>query len=101
MINIGKSVKPLAESFKLDGFEFKQLWREGKIALFQKQKAGGVVSYEVVKIQAKPERVMFEHAVPFHEAMPSSETWGTNGWSFCSLDRAKAKFRKLINVSNS
>lgn len=73
---------PLAKTFRKDGFQFKQLKREGKIALFVKSKPPSEMEfYEVVVVQRHPERKMAGIVIRAGESMPSSESWGTHGWS--------------------
>lgn len=87
----------LETSFSYDGFVLTQVKREGKVALFEKTKATHKSpSYEVVVVQVSKAREVFGRAIAEHEIMPSSEEWGTNGWSYSDLDSALKRFDKLV-----
>ena len=70
----------LAAAFRKEGFDFKQIDRQGDVALFSKTK-GRVESFEVVIVQKHKEYEIAGNIIPAHEAMPSSEQWGAAGWS--------------------
>jgi hypothetical protein len=38
---------------------------------------------------------MFGALIPAHEAMPGSEQWGSQAWTFTSEEKAREKFQKL------
>jgi len=91
-------VKPLSESFKSDGFNFRQLYREGDIALFEKSKSERNRGYEVVRIQKREACLAFGKLLPAREVMPSSERWGKDGWTYPDLTSAQAKFRERVEA---
>jgi hypothetical protein len=70
-------MKTLAATFGSDGFDFRQLRREGDIAILAKQKPPfRFKSYEVVIIQKRDAYTWPNgQTTPAHEAMPSSRTW--------------------------
>ena len=104
---------PLPTTFRSDGFDFKQLAREGGIALFCKTKlykrsereiklygkepTFEFESYEVVIVRKEPAHTWPNGIItPEHERMPGNEDWGLYGWSLQTKDRAWEKFRELI-----
>lgn len=87
----------LSENFKSNGFHFHQLRREGNVVLFEKSK-GHVQSFEVVRVQWRPERLAFGKTLPATEVMPSSERWGKDGWSYCDLLSARRKYQNLVEA---
>ncbi len=92
-------VEVLATEFKSGGFEFKQMRRHGKVALFLKAKRGhSHTTYETVIIQTHPAERVFGRDLPDREVMPSSETWGTQGWSDSDLERALARYNRLAAI---
>ena len=94
-------VKPLPTTFKSGGFRFRQLMRQGHIALFEKRKRpDGAVSFEVVKIRRLPARTVFGTEYPPSEAMPPSERWGVEGWTYCDVDSAREKFQALAEAQD-
>jgi hypothetical protein len=91
-------LEPLATEFNHGGFHYKQVAREGRVAIYSQawsEIKNPSVAYEVVRIKALPDRMMFGKLVPAHEAYPGSEEWGERGWTYTDLDRAFARFRKL------
>ena len=88
-------MKPLATLFRSDGFEFRQLERVGRVAVFEKRKGEPNISYEVVRIRQVPETTMFGRTVPAHEALPCNEQWGLYGWTYHDKTAAFRKFREL------
>ena len=100
-------------AFRFDKFEFKQIAREGDVALFRKTKVYKRSSREIKRYKLAPVfefetfevvivQKMDEHqwpngdVTPAHEYMPPSEEWGTLGWSLQTRERAWEKFRELV-----
>jgi hypothetical protein len=81
--------------FSYDGFAFSLLDRVSDVALFRKSKLGRDF-YEVVIVQQLPARTVFGRAYPPRETMPPSESWGTDGWSLATLERAREKFAEIV-----
>jgi hypothetical protein len=71
--------------------------REGAIAILEKTKRGITSArfFEVVIVRRHNGFTIAGNVIPPGESMPSSEHWGTHGWSFSDAERAWAKFRKL------
>lgn len=93
------SVKRVPTEHSSDGFKFKILRREGKIALFHKTKPTYDAGYEVVILQLAGESytVKGETFTREHDSLPMSRDWGVKGWSYDAADFEKAdqKFDKL------
>ena len=90
--------KSLPTEFTSKGFIFKQIRREGDIAIY---KRWGVkhneksAHFEVFEIQKYPEREMCGVKIEAKEAVPSSELWGKKGFTCLDLDIAEKKFEEL------
>src|SRR5437762_10301672 len=90
-------MKILPESFRSDGFQFQQICRLGGVALFAKIAVHHInPGYEVVLVRIRKETTFPNgKTTPEHEAMPSSEQWGTYGWTpgtwRSALDMFKAR----------
>jgi len=77
-------MKILATTFRKDSFDFTQVRREGRLAIYHKTKPTG--AFEVVVIQTYKARTFPSHmhngiikpghSIEAGEAMPSSESWG-------------------------
>jgi hypothetical protein len=98
----GDGMKAFPERFNSDGFAFRLIWREGRVALLGKRKSEWrpeIVLWEVVLIQRVGDHTFPNgRIVPAHEAMPQPSDWGRSGWSFTADDRAgaEARFRELV-----
>jgi hypothetical protein len=104
--------KSLPENFTQKGWIFSQVKREGDIAIFSKlpTKFGGkAIGYEVIKIQKNEanDRVFkdkegkeVKHSYEAQERYPSSEEWGTYGFTATTLEQAEKIFQKLIAAKN-
>ena len=70
-------MKPLPTEFTYDGFDFRQLAREGDVALFEKRKPNhSRPGYEVVIVQRHPAQTIHGRDYPERESLPPSESWG-------------------------
>lgn len=91
-------MRPLPETFALDGFTFRLLKREGMVALFEKKAPWTERRfYEVILVQTHAE-TQFPNGItsPARESMPASEQWGKAGWSYSSLEAAQGRFDALL-----
>jgi hypothetical protein len=89
--------KPIATKFKHGEFNYRQITREGDVAIYeQRWRDSENVCYEVVRIR-RHEAKTFPggKSSPAREAYPSSATWGDLGWTVTTLDAAYAKLRAL------
>lgn len=89
-------MKTIPTTFRSDGFDFRQLKREGDVAMFVKGKPTHTrESYEVVIVQIVPTKTICGREVLEHEAMPSASDWGVQGWSYMELSAANKRFFSL------
>jgi hypothetical protein len=51
------------------------------------------MQYEVIIVQQYEERIMAGAVCPATEAFPSTNSWGTLGWTYMAADRAGADAR--------
>lgn len=95
--------KPLETDFNKNQFRFRQIRREGDIAIFHRAAiAGGLHptafdggfetvvitrhdGYEIAGVQMEPA-----------ECYPSNEQWGAKGWSYPTLFAADQKYERLL-----
>jgi len=80
------------------GCEFKMVDRSGDIAIYSRTNDAGVVSYEVVVIKtSKKDWIMDGKLVApaGKESYPTSSNWGTLGWTFMTIEKAREKFKEL------
>lgn len=96
-------MKPMPPTFSKNGFHYEQLLRDGQFAIYKQRlrPGAGCLAFEVIKIRQKEESMMFGKTVEAHEVGPSNEDFGQFGWSYPTLERAKAKFHELVAAAES
>jgi hypothetical protein len=89
--------KPIATFFKHGGFNYRQIAREGDVAIYeQKWRDSENACYEVVRIRRHEAKTFPSgRSSPAREAYPSSAAWGDFGWTVTTLDAAFAKLREV------
>jgi hypothetical protein len=89
--------KPIATEFKHGGFNYRQITREGDVAIYeQRWRDSENVCYEVVRIRRHEAKTFPSgKSSPAREAYPPSAAWGDFGWTVTTLDAAYAKLRAL------
>ena len=93
-------MKKLPAVFRSGGFDFKLLARDGDIALFRKTKPRlRFESLEVVIIQRHETFKIEGKLIPAGEHLPSSEQWGSKGWTFSDKTSAERKAEELSHNS--
>lgn len=89
-----EAVQPLVTSFKKGGFNHTLVERDGNLAIFEKTKPG-FKNYEVVKVKVHPGGEVFGKTIGPHERYPSSEQWGSYGWTESTLESARRRLKSL------
>jgi hypothetical protein len=92
------SYKPLSKEFRRDGFDFRQIAREGKAAIYEQIWSGCPnpnISYEVIRIRRREGFQIGGKFIEPAEVYPRSEAWGTDAFTFADREAAFAKFREL------
>jgi hypothetical protein len=89
-------MKIIEKEFTYKNFNYKQLLRDGKIAIYQQTLKGGQkFNYEVVIIEEHNGYEIAGNKFPPSEMYPSSNQWGVKGFTFTDYDDALVKFKKL------
>lgn len=88
----------LPTTFYEKGFNFKQLFRAGNIALYKKVRDGNprVRSYELIIIQKHDAYMLGQSQIEAAECYPSSSNWGNFGWTFTDKQTAESRFNNLL-----
>jgi hypothetical protein len=92
-------IKTVSTSFWYDSFRHDLVERVGNVAIYQKIKPSiGYVGYEVVRITLRPPHPFDQKKDQYDrvEHYPASSEWGTYGWTYQTLDKAKFRFAKLL-----
>ena len=95
----GHSYKSLPTRFRRDGFEYRQIAREGNAAIYEQTWGGCAepsVCYEVVRIRRREGFQINGRLVEPAEVYPSSGAWGVDGFTLTDKDAAFAKLRELV-----
>lgn len=101
-------MQKLAKEFKKWNFNFIQIERKGKYAIYEKfiiapphpakgDEESPSIGFEVVVIQKQKEHERFGQTFPAKELYPSSEAWGTYGHTFLTLQGAYKKYKELTS----
>jgi hypothetical protein len=88
----------LNERFKKNGFTYHLVKRNESCAIYTQKKEGFSYEYfEVIKIQTVKKDVdtSFMTLKAGTEFYPSSNEWGSKGWTFKTLEQAEKKFDEL------
>jgi hypothetical protein len=94
----GHSYKPLPTRFRRDGFNYRQIAREGDAAIYEQTWSGCVeqsVCYEVIRIRRRDGFQIDGRLVEPAEVYPSSGAWGVDGFTLTDKDAAFAKLREV------
>jgi hypothetical protein len=94
----GHFYKPLPKEFRHDGFQYRQIAREGNGAIYEQTWDGCAnpsICYELVRIRRRDGFLIGGRFVEPAEVYPNSPAWGTNGFTLTDKDEAFAKLREL------
>jgi len=102
MTPVPESIRPLGNSYGRNGYHYELVLRDGDIAIFKQRLRPGVgcLAYEVIRIKVAPECTIKCKVYPAREVEPGNEDFGVDGWTFPTLDRAKAKMRDLVTAAS-
>lgn len=91
-------MKPLEKTFTRNGFEFKEFWRVGCVAIYGKKKPEwrDFFTFEVVIVRDGKAWTAFGQTFEAKELYPSSEDWGTYGFTHRHLSDAMGNAGKLL-----
>ncbi len=89
-----RSLDLLPSEFERYGFSFRQVHRTPVAVVYEAMLLGGSSpTYEVIRPNISKQRNVDGTWTPCspYEAYPSSEQWGSRGWTFLSKDEAMEK----------
>ncbi len=90
--------KILALEFTSKGFCFKQVWREGDLAIYEKSK-GNYKGFESIKIKRHDGYQLAGVVIEPAEMYPPSESWGVLAFTSINLKTAHNYIDKLKGVN--
>ena len=92
------SYKPLPKEFHRDGFQYRQIAREGDAAIYEQKWLGcadPTSAYEVIRIRRRKAFQIGGRFINPAEVYPNSEAWGVDGFTFTDWNKARAKFFEM------
>jgi hypothetical protein len=92
-----RSYKPLPKEFRRDGFDCRQIYREGDFAIYRQTWKGNEHSaaFEVIRIRRRDGFQIGEKLIQPYEIYPNSDAWGTDGFTVTDKEAAFAKLRDI------
>ncbi len=95
------SHKPLPTSFRRVGFDFRQIFREGDLAVFEQinHTVPTIRRFEVVRVRNRPGFHIGDRYTGPAEFYPKAEAWGECGWTVHDQEAAFAKLREITEAS--
>jgi hypothetical protein len=94
----GRFYRPLPTEFRRGGFNYRQIVREGNVALYQQHWSGCAepsVCYEVISIRRRDGFQISEKFIEPYEVYPNSEAWGVDGFTLTDRNKAWDKFFEI------
>ena len=89
-------IRKIPESFKLNGWQYKLVFRESNVAIYEMRK-NGICDYETHKIRTLDSgRMKNIWKVEKFERLASEEEFGTFGWAYYNYRRALEKAWGLL-----
>ena len=92
------SYKRLPTKFSRDGFDYRQVAREGDAAIYEQTWTGcsdPSVCYEVIRIRRRKGFHIGGRFIEPSEVYPKSDVWGADGFTLTDKDAALAKLREV------
>jgi hypothetical protein len=94
----GHFYKPLRIRFRHDGFDYRQIARDGNAAIYEQIWNGcpnPSIAYEVIRIRRREGFHIGGRFVEPAEVYPGSEAWGVDGFTLTDKDAAFRKLKEL------
>lgn len=78
-----------------NGFDYSQVLRDEKTAIYCQHVTPNLEYFEVFKIQTHLERIFKGRTIPAGESFPANEDFGVTAWSYRNLGKAMVKYKSL------
>jgi hypothetical protein len=89
-------MKILEKQLSHKGFDFKQLYRDGKFAIYEQTKEGSEFKkYEAIVIESHNGYEIAGNYCPPAEMYPNASQWGERGFTLDSYEDAMEKIKAL------
>ena len=80
--------RPLPAAFRHDEYDYRQIARVGRGAIYEQSKGGKVRAYEVIRVRCREGFEVGGRKIEPAEAYPASEACGTDAWMVLTRERA-------------
>lgn len=90
--------RPLPARFWHNGFDYRQIAREGDAAIYEQRWTGcqnPSIAYEVIRVRRREGFQIDGRFVEPAEVYPASELWGVDGFTFTERNKAWDKFFEI------
>ena len=90
--------KPSPKEFRRDGFNYRQIAREGDVALYEQRWtdcAEPSVCYEMIRIRRRDGFQISEKFIEPYEVYPNSDAWGVDGFTVTDRNKAWDQFFEM------
>jgi len=90
--------RPLPTRFRHNGFDYRQIAREGDAAIYEQRWTGcpePSVCYEIIRVKQREGFEIDGRWIPPAEVYPNSAAWGVDGFTVTDKEAAFAKLREL------
>jgi hypothetical protein len=94
----GRFYRALPTRFRHNGFEYRQIAREGNAAIYEQRWTGCAepsVCYEVIRIRRRDGFQIGEKFIEPYEVYPNSDAWGVDGFTVTDRNKALDKFFEI------
>lgn len=94
----------LPKLFRNGGFDCRVIKRQGRWVLLAKRQRhwpAHLETFEVCRIRIYPGRNRFGREFPATEALPPSESWGREGFSYSTEEEAWNRFRRMVQEAHA
>lgn len=88
-------MRTLPTEFSKNGFDYKLIVRDTYRAIFAQKLEDKDYAYEVIRIKSYPTREVSGSIIEEGEYYPSTNSWGTDGFTFKDYHKAMDKYLKL------
>lgn len=85
--------RTIKQTFRKGGFDYSLLKRKGSIVMYS-QTVGNYLAFEVMRVHTETVDKRFHNAGD--EYLPSTNEWGTRGWTYTNREDADRKFIELV-----
>jgi len=93
----GHIYRPLPKEFRHNGFDYRQIYRQGDLAIYRQTWKGSEHSaaFEVIRVKRREAFQVEGRLIEPAEVYPNSEGWDADGFTFTDKDGAFANLREL------